>query len=520
MTPSQHPVAPAQSTGDADARDLARFGYRQELQRTLGAFSSFAAGFSYLGILTGVFQLFAFGFAVAGPGFWWTWPAVLAGQLMVALCFAELAGQYPLAGSVYQWSKQIGGAATSWMAGWLLIVGGIVTVAAVATAYQVLLPQISDAFQLVGGPDDVGVVASPNGAKNAIILGGVLVVFAVVVNVIGVKLVGRINNLGVIAELGGTVLLIVLLLLSVTRGPDVVTETLGTGAAHSSGYIGALLVAALMGGYVLYGFDTAGSLAEETEEPRRLAPRAIIRALLAAGLMGTLLILFALMAVGDLDAEGLTAQGLTYIVKDVLGDGFGTAFLIVAAIASTVCALAIMAAVVRIIFALARDGRLPFSHVLSRVSPRSRTPIAATLVVGLGALGLLAFNIGNQQVFYTLVAVAIVMFYLAYLLVTVPLLIARLRDRWPRAEHGPYFSLGRWGLPVNVLAVAWGAAMAFNIAWPRADIYGDAAWYLQYGAYVFVGGTVLLGGIWYLLVERKRPSRALPEHAAEAETIG
>ena len=34
--------------------------------------------------------------------------------------------------------------------------------------------------------------------------------------------------------------------------------------------------------------------------------------------------------------------------------------------------------------------------------------------------------------------------------------------------------MGRWGLPVNIFAVVWGALMALNLAWPRADVYGDA----------------------------------------------
>src|SRR5205807_1959846 len=69
----QRPAAPAPA---ADSQDLARFGYRQELDRTLGSFSAFAAGFSYLSILTGMFQMFHDGFKAGGPAFFWTWPAV------------------------------------------------------------------------------------------------------------------------------------------------------------------------------------------------------------------------------------------------------------------------------------------------------------------------------------------------------------------------------------------------------------------------------------------------------------
>ncbi|HLK79196.1 MAG TPA: amino acid permease, partial [Streptosporangiaceae bacterium] len=154
----------------ADSDELARFGYKQELDRSLGLFSSFAAGFSYISIMTGVFELFFFGYFSGGPAFIWTWPAVFVGQFLVALCFAELAGQFPLAGSVYQWSKQIARPFTSFFGGWILTVGSIVTVAAVAVAWQVVLPQVWSKFEFVGGTADAGTYSTANGAKNAIIL--------------------------------------------------------------------------------------------------------------------------------------------------------------------------------------------------------------------------------------------------------------------------------------------------------------------------------------------------------------
>lgn len=89
-------------TGQGDSVALAGFGYRQELHRSLGQYASFAAGFSFISVLTTVFQFFAFGFSFGGAAFFWTWPAVLAGQLLVAACFAELAARYPLSGAIYQ----------------------------------------------------------------------------------------------------------------------------------------------------------------------------------------------------------------------------------------------------------------------------------------------------------------------------------------------------------------------------------------------------------------------------------
>src|SRR6201990_34480 len=100
-----------------DSSELAGFGYKQELHRSLGSFSAFAAGFSYISILTGVTALFGVGYLNAGPGVWWTWPVGVTGQILVALCFMEWAAQYPIAGSVYQWSKKLSTGYTAWMTG-------------------------------------------------------------------------------------------------------------------------------------------------------------------------------------------------------------------------------------------------------------------------------------------------------------------------------------------------------------------------------------------------------------------
>ena len=105
------------STGSDQDHGLADFGYHQTLERSIGKFASFAAGVSYISILTGTFQLFYFGFAFGGPAYWWSWPMVFLGQVMVALCFAELAGRYPVAGSVYNWSKRLASSTVSWLAG-------------------------------------------------------------------------------------------------------------------------------------------------------------------------------------------------------------------------------------------------------------------------------------------------------------------------------------------------------------------------------------------------------------------
>jgi amino acid transporter len=171
---------------------------------------------------------------------------------------------------------------------------------------------------------------------------------------------------------------------------------------------------------------------------------------------------------------------------------------------------------IRMIFTMGRDGRLPFASAIARVSGKSKTPLVPSIVIGVVTILLLVLNVGNQKAFFVLTSVAIIMFYTAYLCVTGPLLLARLRGTWPTPEHGPYFSLGRWGLVVNLLAVIFQVGVMVNLAWPRPAVYGNSAWYYQWGAFVFIGVFAVVGGIYYFAVQRGRTDTVLLEHRSDA----
>jgi urea carboxylase system permease len=498
----------------ADIQDLASFGYRQELDRSLGSFSSFAASFSYISILTGVFQMFYLGFAMAGPAFFWTWPVVLMGQFSVALGFAELAAHYPLSGGIYQWSRRVSTDALGWMTGWIYLACSVISLAAVALALQATLPQVDPVFQLVGDGSN-----ATDRARNAVILGCVLIGVSTLINAAGVRLMARINNLGVFSELIGVAALIVLLLASARHSPWILLQKGGRGAGGSS-WLTPLLAAAVMPGYVLYGFDTAGSLAEETTEPRRRGPHAILRALGAAGLAGGLLIGAGILAAPDPAQASLgdISGGLPLIVKQTLGPRLGGLFLANVVLAIVVCALAVHAATVRLIFAMARDRSLPLARVLARVPTQTRTPLVPALLSGLIAALILIVNVNLPTIIETLCSVAIVWANLAYLLVSLPLLRMRLRG-WPanlgdnqEGEHSGAFSLGFWGPAINLVAVCWGVFVVVNMSWPRPEVYGRDPWG-RYAALTSTVALVGLGAIYYLAVQRKGGG-ILAEHAA------
>lgn len=100
------------------------------------------------------------------------------------------------------------------------------------------------------------------------------------------------------------------------------------------------------------------------------------------------------------------------------------------------------------------------------------------------------------------------MLYLAYAMVTGPLLIRRIRGEFTSEgtdETGArLFSLGRWGIPVNALALLYGLLMTVNLAWPRAEVYDPAGghWYFQWFTVLFLTATLAVGAAWRALPNR------------------
>ena len=154
-------------------------------------------------------------------------------------------------------------------------------------------------------------------------------------------------------------------------------------------------------------------------------------------------------------------DGLQYVVLATLGATIGEVVLWCVVIAITVCELAVQAAGIRLVFAMARDNNLPASSMLARVSPRFKTPVVPAIIMGIVAIVILVININQPQIFSVITSIAIIMIS--------PICCAA------SGSPPPAFSLGRFGLPVNILAVLWGAAMSLNLAWPRSAVYNATA---------------------------------------------
>src|SRR4051795_8760361 len=208
------------ATARDDAADLASFGYQQSLHRRLHFFSSFAAAFSYISPATGIFTLFILGVGTLGGAFIWTFPVVALGQFIVAMNFAEVSSHFPIAGSVFQWTKYLARWKTyAWFSGGIYLWAGALTVAAVvATLPLTLIPMLND----------IGIDMDPASLSNQKWIAAVTLVVITLLNIFGVRVVALINNTGVLFELLGLfVFAIILAAFHNNQGVGVVFDTGG-----------------------------------------------------------------------------------------------------------------------------------------------------------------------------------------------------------------------------------------------------------------------------------------------------
>jgi amino acid transporter len=445
---------------DAHLRSL---GIKPELQRSLGFLSNFAVAFSYISVSTGTFTLIALGLGVGGPAFFWSWPLVILGQTFVALNFAELSSHFPVAGSIYQWSKRLANRTLGWFTGWFYFWAGVITVTAVAGTVPLVMSSIFG-FKLSD--------PSPIPALNNLVFWAIVTLISTtVINAFGVRLLSIINNIGVGAEiLAMLVFALVLLIFFRVQDFSVLTTTAGIETPETGGYLPIFLIAMFMSLFVVYGFDTAGTFGEETIDASRQAPRGILAAIWLSGIVGAIFLLAIILATPDMTAALTDPAPITTAIKSALGETFGNFYLFVILLAVYVCTLAIHGATVRLMFSMGRDRRMPLGSVWGHVNPTFKTPANAALAVGV--LAAIPFFITDSP--GLLAAGATGLIYLSYFMCNLGVLVARRRG-WP--HQGAWFKLGSWGTVLNILALVWGGVMIINFA-----LWSDPAFFGNFGS--------------------------------------
>lgn len=442
-----------------EANDLASLGYKQELKRDVSAFQNFALSFSVISVLTGAVTLYDHGLTWGGPfAMMVGWPLVVLGTLCIAASLAELASAFPTAGALYHWASILGGTGSGWGTAWLNTLGQFAITAGIDYGLAEFLAP------LLGMEADL---------SHVLPLFVLLLTSHAVLNHVGIKVVAFFNVVSAWYHVAGVVVLAGAVLILAPKQP--VSFLFETVTPPTGAWLPGFFVALLQAGWTFTGYDASAHASEETHDAAINAPRGILTAVIASAIAGWVLIIGVTLAIPSLP-QALEAQNaFLFVLEHSLG-GFGTVLVWVCVGAMWFCGLASVTSNSRMLWAFARDGGLPGSAQLSKVSPKWQTPHVAIWVSVVCALGVafLAVGLGSylktstSSALSTVTAVSTVALYSSYGLPILMALLARRRG-WPR--KGPW-SLGRFGAALNVAAMGWIVFMSVLMSLPPTGEVG------------------------------------------------
>jgi amino acid transporter len=436
----------------ADIETLRQMGYRQELVRGMSGFSNYAVSLSIICILAGGVTSFHQGLcSVGGAAIGLGWPAASLLALAFAATMGHVASAFPTAGGLYHWASILGDRGWGWVTAWFNLAGLVTVIAAVNVGayqftFQALAPWLGYDPESLSEP-----------ARLALQAGVVAAITAsqAVLNHLGIRATTRLTDFSgywILLIAGGLTLALLLCASHLDFG-RLVTFSNYSGQPHNSevwpetsnlpwlfalGFILPL--------YTITGFDASAHTAEETVGAAHHVPRAIIRSVVVSAVIGWVMLAAIVLAIPNMDeAAAQGANVFHWIMRSVLPPWLVLSFVLGIAIAQYVCGLATVTSASRMAYAFARDGGLPWSRALARVSPSYGSPAIAIWVTS--ALSV-AFTI-YTPIYSTLVSVCVILLYLSYGLPTLLGLLAYGRS-W--TAMGPW-SLGRWYQPLAVVCL-------------------------------------------------------------------
>ena len=475
-----------------DARELNALGYAQELFRAMGGFSNFAISFSIISILTGAVTLYSHGLVMGGPAeMAFGWPLVSLFTLAVALSLAELASAMPTSGAMYHWASRLGGKGWGWFTAWFNIVGQLAALAGIDYGCALFVTP------LVGLPTTTNHVL--------IVYIGVLLSHALI-NHVGIRLVTRLNDLSVGVHVAGVIAIVGGVFLFAPKQPIGFFFARITSNTEGWPYWWAFVVGLLQAQWTFTGYDASASVSEETVDPRRRAPWGMVLAVVVSSAVGYLLLIALTLAITDIpsvvnarDASGHEIPAVIAILTAALGERAGGLVTALAAMAMWFCGLSAVTWTSRVIFAFARDGGLPASAVFRRVSATHLTPAPA---IWLSIAIAFVATISNST-YAVVTSISVIGLYVSYI---VPVYLAwRARGSAIEVPRGPWH-LGRFGSPINLVAMIWVVFITMILAIPDDMRAGKT----------MIGLAAALSA-WYLLAERHRfrgPALSFPGSAS------
>ncbi|CAI6096297.1 unnamed protein product [Clonostachys chloroleuca] len=488
---------PKMSANADDAR-LAQLGHVQELERQYSLPALCALCVCLMGTWEALSSVVATALVSGGaPCLFYNLLLSTACTVCVACSLGEIASIYPTAGGQYHWVAALSPASTrsgaAFVTGWISVGGQVVLTCSAAFAAGLQIQA------LVILNDDSYI---PERWQGMLFYWAILV-YAMVLNIWGHKLLPTANNISGILHVAGFFAILVVLgcMAPKNSASEVFTEFVNRSGWSSDGI--SWLVGLLSAVYPFLGYDAACHLAEEMPNASRNVPLAMVGSVSANGLMGLIYGTMLLFSTGPLEELLATPTGFPFmqiyldVTKSHVGASIMSCMITLTAIAATVAGVTSTS---RTLWAFARDKATPFHGLLSQVNKSHHIPIASIVLVTVLQMVLGFIYLGNSTAFNAILSMAIIGMYASYILPIVYMMIFG-RRKLRKSDYGP-FQLGPILGPVlNVISLIWMTVVIIFSTFPSVMPVTPAN--MNYSIVVLVG-WLFFGVTYYLLVGRKK----------------
>ncbi|MEO5326364.1 amino acid permease [Mesorhizobium sp. CC13] len=471
-----------------DVKVLHSMGYAQELERRMSQFSNFAVSFSIICILSGGINSLAQATSGAGGaaiGIGWLIGCFVS--LVFAVAMAQISSAYPTAGGLYHWGSILGNRFTGWLTAWFNLLGLVTVLGAINVG----------TYYFFMGAFGTSYLGLEDTTTTRIVFLAIITGLQALVNHMGIGLTAKLTDFSGYLIFATAIALAVVWLIAAdsyefgrlftfanysgAAGGNVWPET-------SSGWV--FLLGLLLPIYTITGYDASAHTSEETLKAAHSVPRAMVGSVLWSALFGYIMLASFVLMLPNMDdaaAQGWNVffwandQQVNPVVKDVL---YLAIFL-----SQWLCGLATVTSTSRMIFAFSRDGGLPASGSLAKVSPTYRTPVAAIWTGSILAVLFVWFSslvsIGDTPVYTIVVACTVIFLFFSFVIPITLGLFAWGTSKWDKM--GPW-DLGEGTFKLFAVLSILAMILIFVIG-----IQPPNDWAL----YITVGFLVLTAIIWF-----------------------
>ncbi|KAF2126150.1 amino acid transporter [Dothidotthia symphoricarpi CBS 119687] len=445
-----------------DRADMSRMGKVQELRRNYRPLSALAFTVILQGtwevLMTATYQ----GLVDGGPAgliwsFVWTW----CGFSFVMLSLAEMASMAPTAGGQYHWVSEFAPPKyqkiLSYFTGWQ----STLSWQAGTASGPFLVGTLIQSSAVVMYPD----YAPTNWQGTLMVIAVAILVWAL--NIWGSKAMPLIQNIMLVVHVFGFLATIIVFWVLSPRATAEVTFTKFTNGGGWSSTGLSLMVGQLSAIYACICSDAAAHMSEEIKDAGKTVPKAMIGSYLMNGGLGLIFLISFMFMITDVDAalNDVTGYPHMWVFGQAVSPGGVVALNTIPTILIFAGTLVYNLSTSRQTWAFARDQGLPFSEWIGRVNPKLQVPANSVTITTIITIALSFINIGSDVAFNAIISLNVVSLMITYVVSIGCVLYRRIRQ--PELLPSCQWSLGRWGIPVNIMGVLYSFHAFFWCFWPE-----------------------------------------------------